>query len=261
MPPECLERLVGALESHPECDLAHCTLHAVDENGKEDPINNWWSRDSLFSRSSGELINQPHVRMAPFDGLLHLVGETVYISITQLLIRRSLFEKVGLFESRWGAPGDFAWNMRASLVANTIHVPDTWGGWRLHSSQATDAATHASAQHQQKVDGMIESAISDCKKFLDEPVRRKLDSSWAKLARDFREFYREIDRRTDPLDRRSFVARKLLTGSAPARIHFKSKLSGKTVWPETGPALVRNWLEEAGMGPVLVPVKEGQESL
>ena len=91
MPPDCLKKLVTALDANPGCDLAHCRLKAVDEQGNETQENDLWEQEWLFARSSGGLVELPHVRKAPFDGLLHLLGQTVYISITQLLIRRSLF--------------------------------------------------------------------------------------------------------------------------------------------------------------------------
>ena len=136
MPPDCLEKLVAALEAHPECDVAHCRLRTIDEHGC-DTDSEWWPTGSIFARSSGDLLQRPHIRRAPYDGLLHLLNSPVYISVTQLLIRRSLFDRVGFFKSQWGSVGDYNWNMRAGLVANTIHVPDTWGGWRVHASQAT----------------------------------------------------------------------------------------------------------------------------
>ena len=101
--------------------------------------------------------------MAPFDGLLHLSGATVYTSITQLLIRRNLFDKIGLFESRWGSIGDFNWDMRAGLVANTVHVPDTWGGWRIHGGQATARVDYYSIEHERRIQEMIDCAIGTMK--------------------------------------------------------------------------------------------------
>ena len=158
MATDCLEKLVGAMESHPECDLAHCQLRMIDPQGKiqEDGV----SPNSIFALSSGDRLFQRHVRRAPFDGLLHMLGTIVYFSITQLLIRRSLFDKVGLFESRWGSIGDFNWEMRAGLVANTIHVPDTWGGFRVHPLQATARWNFASPEFFTKLEEMIDDALS-----------------------------------------------------------------------------------------------------
>src|SRR5262245_44541433 len=153
MPPDCLEKLAAALDAHPECDIAHCRLRAIDEHGAD--CEDWWSEVSVFARSTGPLVDRLHVRRAPLDGLLHLSGDTVYTSITQLLIRRSLFDRIGFFERTWGSVGDFNWAMRAGLVANTVHVPDTWGGWRVHAGQSTSSANLGSAEHAHRIDSMI----------------------------------------------------------------------------------------------------------
>lgn len=34
MAPDCLEKLVAALERNPDCDLAHCTLRTIGSNGE-----------------------------------------------------------------------------------------------------------------------------------------------------------------------------------------------------------------------------------
>ncbi len=134
MMPDCLEKMVRALEAHPECDICHCCLKHIDENGNETP-NDWF--DSRPGQFYGELMKKPHIRMAPYDGILHCALYTVYSSITQLLIRRSVFDKVGLFRTDWGSTGDFEWGMRASLVCNTVHIPEILATWRLYSEQAT----------------------------------------------------------------------------------------------------------------------------
>lgn len=130
-----LEKMVSALDAHQECDIAHCKLKIVDE--KDDPVNNKWD-DYFIIRYFGDLINQFHIRKAPHDGLLHLAGITVYTSLTQLLIRRSLFNKIGMFSNDYGSFGDYEWDMRASLIVNTFHVPEYLAYWRQHDLQVTD---------------------------------------------------------------------------------------------------------------------------
>jgi len=57
--------------------------------------------------------------------------------MTQLLIRRSVFDQVGLFRTDFGPIGDNEWEMRATLVFNTLHIPETLATWRIHSNQLT----------------------------------------------------------------------------------------------------------------------------
>ncbi len=246
MATDCLERLVAALDIHPECDIAHCPLRTIDETGQNLP--EWWSQGSVFALSSGPLLDVAHVRKAPFDGLLHLLGGSVYVSITQLLIRRSLFDRIGFFESTWQSLGDFNWNMRAGLVANTVHVPDTWGGWRIHRSQATAGAGIGSADHARRIDEMIEHAIDTCNGLLSPVVSEQLTRHWQHEAKAFRCYMRDIADHRTSFGQKAYILRRALAGSAPAWQHLKLRLRGRTLldW-------VRTRLDDAGVGPMLVP--------
>lgn len=157
-----LEIMVNALEEHPECDLAHCKLKIIDENGAPHPTLNW---DKFYCTAYfGDLINQRHIRLAPHDGLLHCGVKTVYTSITQLLIRRSLFERIGLFLTDYGSIADFEWEMRASLLVNTLHVPEYLATWRVHRVQGTDMDFLYSANHRAQMLEMIDYAFKVAKK-------------------------------------------------------------------------------------------------
>jgi hypothetical protein len=250
MAPDCLEKLLAALKAHPECDLAHCPLRAIDETGRISDKQEWWSRQSTFAKSSGELLQRAHVRRAPFDGLLHFLGETVYTSMTQLLIRRSLFDRIGLFDARWGSVGDFNWDMRAGLVASTVHVPDTWGGWRIHANQATAGVAIGSAEHSKTIEGMIENALASCEKSLAPRTVQPLSKT-----RELREFLTEVARRKNSCQRKAFIILRLLALS-PAALGYLKVKSFNRPWPESAPDLVRTWLEDAVMEPVLVPCRD-----
>jgi glycosyltransferase involved in cell wall biosynthesis len=251
MAPDCLDALAAALDAHPDCDIAHCPLRAIDEHGM--PIldmNAWWARHSMFARSSGSLVEQPHVRRAPFDGILHLEGGSVYTSITQLLIRRSLFDRIGFFEQHWGSIGDFHWAMRAGLVANTVHVPATWGGWRLHSRQATAQVALASRTHAEKIDAMIDDALRRSAEYLDKPLRQELLFRWAPEAKAQRAFVQQQQERAglSAVRRAAFVAAKAAGGSAPARALLAARVRGGSF-----PDMVRRRLSDLCYGPPLVP--------
>lgn len=249
MPADCLDKLVAALDAHPECDVAHCPLRPIDEQGRDlTDIARWWWIDSPFARSSGALMRRPHVRQAPFDGLLHLLGGSVYISITQLLVRRSLFERIGWFPATWGSVGDFNWSMRAGLIANTVHVPDTWGGWRLHGSQATAGVSLGSDDHARRIDAMIDDAIDSTQSLLTHPIRELLTSRWRHEARELRQYIRSLSHQGGSLGEKTLMARGLLTGSRPARAHLQLHARGRSLsdW-------VIACLEDAGLGTMLIP--------
>jgi glycosyltransferase involved in cell wall biosynthesis len=139
MTPDCLERMVAALETHPDCDICQCGLQMIDREGN--PMTGadgglCW--ETLGNASYfGDQLKAPHVRKAPHDGLVALAYGTVWTSITQVLIRRTLFQKVGLFPTNWGAVGDAAWQMKAGLVANVVYIPEKLATWRYYEGQGS----------------------------------------------------------------------------------------------------------------------------
>lgn len=139
MAPNFLEEMVGALDVNPDCSLAHCPLKIFSDS-RPDAVHHWWNKESPFALSVDGRVGVPHRRLAPGDGLLHACGVSVYVSTTQLLTRREVFDEIGDFSDKWGAIGDFEWSIRVGLQRNTVHVPTTWGGWRIHDGQATSKA-------------------------------------------------------------------------------------------------------------------------
>ncbi len=135
MTPDCLEKMVATLDKNTDCDLCQCRLEFIDENSETLPKNEQWSVNA--SKYLNHWLDIPHKRYAPHDGILHFAVLTVYTSLTQLLIRQQLFERIGYFQTGWGSMADFEWGMRASLLYNTVYIPEVLATWRKHSRQAT----------------------------------------------------------------------------------------------------------------------------
>jgi glycosyltransferase involved in cell wall biosynthesis len=250
MAPNCLEKMVAALEQHPECDLAHCSLINIDEAGAPS-IELRWPDCTVFGNGNGEILARAHVRRAPYDGLLHLMGRHVYLSFTQLLIRRSLFSRIGNFPSKWGPASDFNWEMKAGLVANTVHVPATWATWRLHPGQLT-AQTRLTrpAEAERKIEEMIQDAVAGCQTLLQPAVLAGLRSYWLERTRDLRAYYYALWQSPGFLSRRLHQARKVLFGPSAARSEVMSRMFGRAKWPVAGPSELSAWLESLGATPV-----------
>ena len=132
MTDDCLEKMVAALERFPQCSLCHSALGFIDESGKEvepDP-----SHHSHFIDFPEDRL---HLRLAPYDGLRALAGDTVYPSITQILFRSSLLKQTGGFPCDFGPMGDFLWDMKAGLFSNVVYLPEKLSFWRIRAGQAT----------------------------------------------------------------------------------------------------------------------------
>ncbi|MEJ1237890.1 glycosyltransferase [Chryseolinea sp. T2] len=139
MMPELLLRLRKSLERYPDCQLAHCNLRIINDRGLAVTNYDW----SMFPAAKffDDNIGRMHIRYAPHDGILHAFIRTVYTSMTQLLIRKSVFDDIGLFLEDHGSIADFEWAMRASMRYNVLHVPEYLAYWRIHDSQATQTST------------------------------------------------------------------------------------------------------------------------
>lgn len=130
-----LEVMVKALDQNPEVAIAHAPLKVIGRNA--DQFNKWWAEQSPFVMSADSQLDQLYLRRAPLDGILHLLGISLYISTTQLLFRRKTIEDLGYYPTSLGSLGDYAFNCKAALQYDILHVPGTWGGFRTHDNQAT----------------------------------------------------------------------------------------------------------------------------
>jgi len=247
MADDCIEKLLRALERNEHCDLAHCPLRVIDA-ANVPIVPSRWPSTTVFASDLPELINLRHIRKAPYDGLLHLTGRHVYLSVTQLLIRRTLFRKIGPFPNKWGNISDFNWEMRAGLVADTVHVPDTWASWRLHARQATNFDDLQSPERLKNLEEMIADAIRHSSPFLDPEV---LDCPWTRVTHNLRTYYADLGSRRSKMDRRLFQLGQLLVGEPEVRAEVINAFSRERKWPRRAPHRIRLWLEKKGLGPAI----------
>ena len=250
MAPEFLERMVAALEPNPDCDLAHCPVLIVDDRGeavKDLP----WPDVTAFADGIGNLVSVSHIRRAPYDGLVQLTGRHVVLSITQLLIRRSLFSRTGTFTNRWGSVSDFHWEMKAGLLANTVFVPDTWATWRYHPAQLTARVDSRSADYSRKIEEMIQDAVRSCEPHLPAAVLRGLRSGMLERAKELRTYYSILrDHRDRPFAKRFFQASQMVAGPKPVRSEIRGRILGRPKWSDNATTEIRLWLESLGLQPL-----------
>jgi hypothetical protein len=151
--------MVAALDKNPGCGVAHCCLDFIDEHGVKISSGLCW--DNWFTtRFFGDWNKKNHVRPRGHDAVVALALKTVYFSVTQILVRRDLFDLTGMYESRWGSFGDYEWQMRAALATKTVHVPEYLATWRIHPQQASQAEQYFKAIREGWVFDMATSAIN-----------------------------------------------------------------------------------------------------
>lgn len=250
---DCLEKLSIALDKQPECGIAHCDLKLFDEHSNEIPKDWWWS--GLFAQSSDGYVHRRHIRKAPFDGLLHLFGATVYISITQMMIRRSLFKKTGLFPTNRGSIGDFQWVMKTTLMADSIFIPDTWGGWRQHSKQATDLSEMVSPEHWQTLESMSQCVLKEMEDIMVGPALNFIRNPLA-LSNIRKERIRaEFGSMASFLDRVDYLATEIRKNPLVIAELIIEKFKGKfDSRPKCRPSDWVQFLKNHGLEPNYIPV-------
>jgi hypothetical protein len=144
--------------------------------------------------------------------------------------------------------------MKAGLVANVAHVPDTWATWRVHPKQATDMTYGATAEYQRKVEEMILDAVATCEAYLPPAVLAGLKSHWLDWTRDITAYKRECRRlQRSGIRRRIYQLTQVFNGTAAARYHMVGRFLGRPRWPEQAAAEMRRWPESLGLGPMIVP--------
>jgi glycosyltransferase involved in cell wall biosynthesis len=255
MAADCLEKLSKALDQHPSCSLAHCGLRLIDERSREMPKDWWW--EGLFAKSSGDYVHRRHIRKAPFDGLLHLWGQTVFTSITQLLIRRRLFSAIGLFPTQRGSIGDFEWVMKATLTSDSIHLPDTWGGWRQHGMQATASLGKDSPEHWRALESMSRSVLDTVGGFLEEPARSFVRSPAALSHLQKNRLRAELVARTGWVDRLKHVVSQSRNDPCAVAALMLDKIKAAVGLKRVKrPADWVQFLKRHGLEPILIPIEE-----
>ncbi len=161
MTPGCLEKMTAVLDANLDCGIAQCALEVIAADGISYPPERQWEHYTLGSYDPN-LVRRGNKRFAPHDGMVHPALYTIYTSLTQLLIRRQVFEQVGLFDNQWGSSGDFEWGMRAGLVENCIYIAERLATWRRHPQQATQEVD--SPQHRLRAIEMTRAAFERAKK-------------------------------------------------------------------------------------------------
>lgn len=153
----CLAAFSSALDAQPQADIALCKLDIIDSEGRLVDPNPWYRY--LPQQFYADRLSVHHLRLAPIDGILHAYLFTLYTSITQLFIRRRVFEQEGYFSTSFGPKADFEWAMRVSLIVNLVYVPQALATWRIHDQQLTVHSTAHTAELYKELIRMVTSAV------------------------------------------------------------------------------------------------------
>ena len=180
--PEFLERMVGALERHPDVQLAACQFDCIDAGGRvmasaAEPRPN----DCL-----GAWLDVPHRRSGLLEFLIHLIRGGSWTTITSVVFRRDLIAKTGHFLEHETPVVDQLWAAKAALHTDTLWIPERLATWRIHGGQGSSRWSRSSAWRQVE---LTARTLDECETQL--PAGWRADPEWrAKLMWGAWHFYR-----------------------------------------------------------------------
>jgi glycosyltransferase involved in cell wall biosynthesis len=131
---QLVQRTISMLDMYSTIDVCHFQCNLIDQNGKIlGKTDDLFGADFIYSD-----INQyTHCRSGLCDFFMHFVYRALYTSITALVFRKSLIEKLKHFRTDFGTFGDFDWTMRMCLFTDIVYIKETLSTWRSYEHQAT----------------------------------------------------------------------------------------------------------------------------
>lgn len=166
--PEFLARMTALLERHPDVDIGTCQFDPIDEQGRlVEP------RPEYPSDFYGEWLQRPHRRAGELEFLVHMIRGGCWTSITSVMFRSDLLQKVGFFEEHGTPVVDQLWAAKTALHSDTVWIPDHLATWRRHDRQSSLHWSRSLAQRQVE---LTQRTLDECEPRL--PARWLADPKW-----------------------------------------------------------------------------------
>lgn len=133
--PQLVSKTISALDIYTDIEVCHFQCNLIDDIGHV--IS---KTDDLFGPNFIYVdVNQyPHRRSGLCDFFMHFVYRALYTTITSLVFRTSLIDKLKGFSTSFGSSGDYDWTMRLCLFTDILYIPETLATWRTYPAQATN---------------------------------------------------------------------------------------------------------------------------
>ena len=133
--PSLVSTTVEALDQYTDVDACHFQYAFINETGQiiQSPEEITKSLFALYC----DVNQSTHRRSGICEFMMHFAYRTIYTTITSLVFRRRLIDKMQGFKVIYGSSGDFDWTMRLGLFTDILYIPELLATWRTYNSQAT----------------------------------------------------------------------------------------------------------------------------
>jgi glycosyltransferase involved in cell wall biosynthesis len=125
----------AALDEFSDIDVCHFQYALIDDQGAvtSSPAECTRNRCSIYS----DVNRYAHRRSGACELILHYVYGALYTTLTSLVFRSSLLDKIHGFSQEYGSVGDYDWTMRLGLFTDVLYIPSLLATWRIYPEQAT----------------------------------------------------------------------------------------------------------------------------
>lgn len=125
--PQMLERLVAALETHPEAGIAFCRSLMIDENSRVTG-DDFALREAAFQRRCSQ-----DTLLGRQEASLFLLESCIIPNLSAALFRRSVFNRIGVLSNRYRVCCDWDLFFRVAEHYDIAYVAEPLNHFRQHS--------------------------------------------------------------------------------------------------------------------------------
>jgi hypothetical protein len=148
----------------PAPDIAVCNFDYIDEQGvvippPRPPAGEFYGDDRY----------RAHRRSGYLEFLVHVLIGTSWTTMTAVVFRRSLLDRIGFFRTDAGPLADRFWAYKSALHSDTVVVPEILATWRQHGEQSS--GRRKSLRELRQLYRAMEATLAECEPWL--PVRWK----------------------------------------------------------------------------------------
>jgi glycosyltransferase involved in cell wall biosynthesis len=138
--PQLVSKTTSALDTYFDIDACHFQCDLIDDIGhaicKTDDL---FGPEFIYIDAN----KYSHRRSGLCDFFMHFVYRALYTTITSLVFRRRLIDKLESFSISFGTSGDYDWTMRLCLFTDILYIPETLATWRTYCDQATKTVSYS----------------------------------------------------------------------------------------------------------------------
>jgi glycosyltransferase involved in cell wall biosynthesis len=133
--PELVSQTTRVLDRYLDVDVCHFQYALIDRAGNI--LADYEALTKLWFPLYADFVDVAHRRSGLCETLSHYAYGTIYKTITSLVFRTKLLQKMDGFSTEYGSVADYDWGLRLGLYSDVVYIPQLLATWRTYEEQAT----------------------------------------------------------------------------------------------------------------------------